>query len=31
MVVGSEYRCPHCGRTATYDKADHWFELVIER
>lgn len=31
MVIDVEYRCPHCGAIGAFTKADHWFELVVER
>jgi DNA-directed RNA polymerase subunit RPC12/RpoP len=30
LVVTETYRCPRCGRTGTYVKADHFHRLVVD-
>jgi DNA-directed RNA polymerase subunit RPC12/RpoP len=29
LVLTKDYECPHCGRVATYVKADHFHRLDI--
>lgn len=29
MVLMERYRCPRCGLTASYTKADHFHRLVV--